>query len=49
MSSFTSGPLKKRCYLNAKLDVYEDKIRTNLRGEEIPHNQYCHTTAVLQI
>ena len=47
--TFTSEPLKEGCYLNAKLNVYKDKIRTNFHGEEIPYNQYCKATAVLKV
>ena len=47
--TFTSEPLKEGCYLNAKLNVYKDKIRTDFHGEEILFNQYCKATAVLKV
>ena len=47
--TFTSEPLKEGCYLNAKLNVYKDQIRTDFHGEEIPYNQYCKATAVLKV
>ena len=31
--TFTSEPLKEGCYLNAKLNVYKDKIRTDFHGK----------------
>ena len=47
--TFMSEPLKQGCYLNAKLNVYKDKIRNNSHGENIPYNQYCKATALLKI
>ena len=36
---FTIEPLKEGCHLNAKLNVYKDKIRTDFHGEDMPYNQ----------
>ena len=47
--SFTNEPLKEGCYLNAKLNVYQDKIRTDFHGEETPYNQYFKATAALKV
>ena len=46
---FTSESLKEGCYLNAKSNVYKDKIRTDFHGEDISYNQYCKATAVLKV
>ena len=45
--SFMSEPVKEKCYLNDKLNVREDEIRTNFHGKNIPYNQCCEATAVL--
>ena len=47
--SFTSEPMKERCYSNAKLNVFKEKIRTNFHGKDILYNQYCKATAVLKV
>ena len=33
----------------AKLNVWEDKIRTSFHGKDIPYNQYWKATAVLKV
>ena len=41
--------MKEGCYLNGKLNVWKDKIRTNFYGKDIPYNQCCEATAVLKV
>ena len=45
----TGDPIKEGRYLNAKVKVWKDKIRTNFHGNKIPYNQHCEATAVLKI
>ena len=47
--TFTSKPVKEGCYLNGKLNVWKDKIRTDFHGKDIPYNQCCKATAVLKV
>ena len=47
--NFKSERVKEGCYLNGKLIVWKDKIKTNFHGKDIPYNQCCKTTGVLKI
>ena len=47
--SFTSEPVKERCYLNSKLNVRKEKIKTDFHGKNIPYNQCYEATALLKV
>ena len=47
--SLTKDPVNKDRFVNAKLKVWENNIKTNFHDAVIPHNTKCEATAILQI
>ena len=43
-------PIKvKGMYIYGKLRTWQEHIKTNLHGQEVPYDMYCFATAVLKI
>ena len=43
-------PIKRECrYVNGKLKMWKECIKTNFHGQDVPYDMYCDATAVLKI
>ena len=41
--------MKEGCYLNSKLNVWKDKIKTDFHGKNIPNKQCCKQLQCLKL
>ena len=44
----SGSAMKKEKYINPKLLMWEDKVKTHFKGKELP-TEYCEATGVLKI
>ena len=43
-------PIKREGrYVNGKLKTWEERIKTNFHGQDVPYNMHCNATTVLKI
>ena len=43
-------PIKREArYVNGKLKMWKERIKTNFHGQDVPYDMYCNATAVLKI
>ena len=43
-------PIKREGrYVNGKLKTWEERIKTNFHGQDVPYNMDCNATTVLKI
>ena len=46
----TTGPIKgEGRYVHGKLQMWKERIKTNLYCQDVPYDMYCSATAVLKI
>ena len=36
-------------YMHGKLKTWQERIETNVHGQDVPYNTYCNATAVFKI
>ena len=40
---------RKSRYVDGKLKMWKERIKTNFYGQDVPYDMYCNATAVLKI